>query len=41
MEVPYAHGAEVFAKTKYPGLLMLHSLNKCSISALTAPIISQ
>ena len=30
------HGAEVFAKTKQPGLLVLLSFNKCSIPALTA-----
>ena len=38
LQVLYVHGAEVFAKTKLPGFLMLLSFNKCSISALAAPI---
>ena len=38
LEALYVHGAEVFAKTKKPGFLVLLSFNKCSISALTTPI---
>ena len=38
LEVLYIHEAEVFVKAKLPGFLMFLSFNKCSISALTAPI---
>ena len=38
MEVLYVLLYEVFANTKQTGFLMLLSFNKCSISALNAPI---
>ena len=39
LQILYVHLSEVFAKMKLPGILMLLSFNKRSISALTAPTV--